>query len=120
MTDAVHLTDREREYLDCAVPMIGAGSAAMRVTGAVFASLGAAVLSPGSGKAEERLIRTVREIRYTRFKKAVLRKRDNTPKKGDDKILKKLNRTDFILAYETYDSDAFADELYTEYMKKHQ
>lgn len=114
----ITLTERERQYADCTVPLLSGGSAAMRITGAFFASLGQAFL-PGIDKADSKLIRTVREIRYTKYKKAVLRKLDNSPKKGDEKILRKLNKNEFILAYETYDPDEFTQQLYEEYMEKH-
>ena len=113
----IQLTEREKQYADCEIPLLTGGAAAMRVTGAFFASLGQAFL-PGLNKADSKLIRTVREIRYTKYKKAVLRKLENQPKKGDEKILKKLNKTDFILAYETYDPDEFTEQLYEEYMSK--
>ncbi len=109
-------TERERQYLDCEIPMLSPGSAAARCIGAFFASIGQAFL-PGFNKADGKLIRTVREIRYTRYKKAVLRKRDNQLRKGDEKILKKLNRKEFVLAYETYDPDEFTEKLYEDYMK---
>lgn len=112
------LTAREREYIDCDVPLLSGGSAAMRITGAFFLSLGQAFL-PGLNKADSKMIRTVREIRYTKYKKAVLRKLDDAPKKGDEKILKKLNQTDFVLSFETYDPDEFTEKLYEEYMEKH-
>ncbi len=113
------LTEREKLYLDCEVPLLSAGNASMRMIGAFFASIGQAFL-PGFGdKADSKMIRTAREIRYTKYKKAVLRKLNNQPKKGDDKILKKLNKADFVLAYETYDPDEFAEKLYEEYMEKH-
>lgn len=113
----VLLTEREREYADCSVPLLSAGNAAARIIGAFFASIGQAIL-PGTNNADSKLIRTVREIRYTKYKKAVLRKLDGKPKNGDDKILRKLNKTEFILAFETYDPDEFADKLYEEYMDK--
>ncbi len=112
------LTERERQYLECDIPLLTGSAAAMRITGAFFASLGQAFL-PGLNKADSKLIRTVREIRYTKYKKAVLRKQEGTPEKGDEKILKKLNKTDFILSFETYDPDEFTGELYEDYMKKH-
>ena len=42
-------------------------------------------------------MRTIREIRYTKYKKAVLRKQNGTPEKNDGKLLKKLNKKDFVL-----------------------
>jgi hypothetical protein len=111
------LTVREREYADCEVPMLSGGTAAMRITGAFFASIGQAFL-PGLNKAETKMIRTVREIRYTKYKKAVLRKLENKPKKGDEKLLKKLNKNDFVLSFETYDPDEFKKQLYEEYMNR--
>ena len=114
----IQLTQREKQYADCEIPLLSGGAAAMRVTGAFFASLGQAFLPGLNNKANSKLISTVREIRYTKYKKAVLRKLDNQPKKGDEKILKKLNKTDFILAYETYDPDEFTEQLYEEYMSR--
>lgn len=111
----IKLTDREQEYIDCEVPMLSAGSATMRFIGTFFASLGQAFL-PGINKADNKLIRTIREIRYTKYKKTVLRKLDGTPKKGDEKRLRKLNKQDFILSFETYDPDEFQEKLYEEYM----
>lgn len=118
MSDSEKLTLREREYLDCQVPLLSASSAVMRIIGGIFASLGGALLSPGYSKADSKLIRTAREIRYTKYKKAVLRKLEDQPKKGDEKLLKKLNKKDFVLAFETYDADKFTEELYREYMEK--
>ena len=66
------------------------------------------------------MVRTARELRYTKYKKAVLRKIENQPKKGDEKLLKKLNKQDFILSFETYDPDVFTEQLYEDYMEKHQ
>lgn len=117
MSDVI-LTDREREYAECEVPLLSGGTAAMRFVWAFFASIGQAFL-PGIDKADSKMIRTARELRYTKFKKAVLRKRDGTPKKGDDKLLKKLNEQAFALAFETYDPDAFAEQLYEQYMENH-
>lgn len=111
------LTELERQYLECDVPMLTGSVAAMRITGAFFASLGQAFL-PGLNKADSKMIRTVRELRYTKYKKAVLRKQVGTPKKGDEKLLKKLNKTDFVLSFETYDPDEFTQKLYEEYMDR--
>ena len=113
------LTVREREYADCQIPMLTAGNAAMRFTGAFFASIGQAIL-PGLNQADSKLIRTARELRYTKYKKAVLRKQEGKPKKGDEKLLKKLNKNEFVLAYEAYDPDEYTRKLYEEYMEKHQ
>ncbi|MBQ3330367.1 MAG: hypothetical protein IJG87_04220 [Ruminococcus sp.] len=114
------LTEREREYLNCKVPMLSGGTAAGRIILGVLASMAQAVFSPSSnyGKADRGLMRTVREIRYTRYKKAVLRKQNGTPKKGDEKLLKKLNKKDFILAEDTYDPDEFTKQIYEEYLKR--
>lgn len=115
------LTPREREYLDCQTPMISGGNAAMRIIGGVFASLGQTLVAPSTAynKTEKKLMRTAREIRYTRYKKAVLRKQNGTPAKKDEKLLKKLNEKDFVLAEDTYDPDEFTRQVYEEYMKNH-
>lgn len=116
------LTDRELEYLRCEVPVISAGSAVLRIITGVFASMAQAAFMPSSsyGKADRSLICTVREIRYSRYKKAVLRKQDDVMKKSDEKLLLKLNKTDFILAEDTYDPDEFTRKVYEEYMKKNE
>ena len=112
-------TPREREYLDCETPLLSGGRAAGRVILGVLASMAQAVFSPSSnyGKADRGLARTVREIRYTKYKKAVLRKKAGTPQKNDEKLLKKLNRKEFVLAEDTYDLDEFTKQIYEEYMK---
>ncbi|MBQ3264648.1 MAG: hypothetical protein IJH07_02620 [Ruminococcus sp.] len=114
------LTEREREYLDCEVPMLSGGSASLRIIGGIFASMAQAIFSPSSnyGKADRGLMRTARELRYTRYKKAVLRKEAGTPKKYDEKLLQKLNGKDFVLAEDTYDPDEFTKQVYEEYMRK--
>ena len=117
MSDA-ELTLREKQYAECEVPMLSGGNAAARITGAIFASIGQAFL-PGMNR-DDKMVRTARELRYTKYKKAVLRKIENQPKKGDEKLLKKLNKQDFILSFETYDPDDFTEQLYEDYMKKHQ
>lgn len=114
------LTEREREYLECSTPMLSSGNAAMRIVTGVFASLAQAAFTPGNGKADQSLMKTVREIRYTRYKKAVLRKRDGAPAKNDEKLLSKLNKSDFILAEDAFDPDEYTRQVYEEYMKKHE
>ena len=116
------LTDREREYLECETPLLTGGSAAMRIIGGVFASLAQTLVSPSSSysKADRGLMRTGREIAYTRYKKAVLRKAAGTPHKNDEKLLKKLNQKDFVLAVDAYDPDEFTKQIYEEYMKKNE
>lgn len=115
------LTPREREYLDCETPMISGGKAAGRIVLSVFASFGQTLISPSSayGRAERKMTRTIREIQYTKYKKAVLRKQSGTPAKNDEKLLKKLNSKDFVLAEDTFDADEFTKKLYEEYMRNH-
>lgn len=116
-----HLTEREREYLDCETPMLSGGSAAARVMTGVFASMAQAVFSPSSsyGKADRGLMKTFREIKYTRYKKAVLRKKDGVMTEKDKRLLVKLNKGDFVLAPDTYDPDEFTKKVYEEYMRTH-
>lgn len=118
---SAQITDRERAYLECETPMLSGSQAAMRLIGGIFASFGQALFSPSSslGKADRGLLRTVREMRYTKYKKAVLRKQNGAPAKKDEKLLKKLNEKDFILAEDAYDPDEFTRQVYEEYMKSH-
>ena len=113
------LTLREQEYLDCEVPMVSKGSAAARITTGIVTSLVQSALTPGAGKADQKLFRTIREIRYTKYKKAVLRKLDGTPEKNDEKILKKLNKKEFDLGSDSFDPDEYTRQIYEEYMKTH-
>ena len=119
---SAELTPREQEYLACETPLLTGGSAALRLVGGIFASMAQAVFMPGtsSGKADRGLMRTVREMRYTKYKKAVLRKESGTPLKKDEKLLRKLNQKDFVLAEDTYDADKFTQKVYEEYMKSHE
>ena len=113
------LTAREREYLDCKVPLVSTGSAVKRVTLGFFASLLQSVVTPSVHKAENKLFRTFREIRYTKYKKAVLHKQAGTLTEKDKKTLEKLNKKDFILDVDTYDADKFKQQIYAEYMRTH-
>ena len=117
---STQLTQREQEYLDCETPMLSGKKAAVRVVGGFFASFGQALVMPTTvyTKADKGLVRTIREIRYTKYKKAVLRKKDGKPYKKDKKLLKKLNEKDFILAEDTFDADEYTKRVYEEYMKR--
>lgn len=118
---STELTPREREYIACETPMISASAAILRLIAGVGASFFRAILAPSSeyNNTDSRLLRTIKEIRYTRYKKAVLRKRDSLPKKHDERLLRRLNKTPFVLAEDTYDPDAFVAEVYAEYMRNH-
>ena len=111
------LTLREQEYLECEVPMVSTGSAAARITTGILTSLAQSVITPGASKADQKLFRTIREIKYTKYKKAVLRKQNGTPEKNDEKILKKLNKKDFVLASDSFDHDEYTRKIYEDYMK---
>ena len=115
------LTPREQEYRNCDTPLLTGGRAAMRIVTGVFASMAQALVSPSSscGKADRGLMRTAREITYTKYKKAVLRKEAGTPLKKDARLLKKLNKKNFVLAVDNYDPDEFTKQVYEEYMRSH-
>ena len=114
------LTAREREYLACETPMLSAGKATGRIVLGAAASLLTVAFSPGSDKADKGLMRTVREIRYTKYKKAVLRKEAGAPLQKDEKLLIKLNKKPFVLTEDTYDADRFTQQVYEEYMRSHE
>ena len=114
-----NLTEREREYLACEIPLISGGQAAGRLIGGFFVSLLQAAFTPGTGKADTRLMRTAKEIKYSKYKKAVLRKEQGEPKKNDEKLLEKLNKKEFIFADETFDNDEFTRKIYEDYMREH-
>lgn len=116
------LTPREQEYFDCEVPLLSGGKATGRIIMGVFTSFAQAIIAPSSsyGKADRKIMRTIREIRYTKYKRAVIRKYSHTPEKGDEKLLKKLNKKPFILESETFDPDEFTKKIYEDYMKLHE
>ena len=115
----VELTLREREYLECDIPMISGGRIAKELTIGFLTGLLQAAFSPGYSKGDSRIIRTTRLMRYTKYKKSVLRKTESTPKKGDEKLLKKLNSQPFAMDAET-DPDEFTARIYEEYMSRQQ
>ena len=115
----INFTEKEQMYLDCDTPMISAGTAARKLTSGILIGLATTVFAPANQKGERRIISTVHLMRDTKYKKAVLRKRDNTPKKHDAKLLMKLNKKDFVLEEKTFDPDEYARKLYEEYMEKH-
>ena len=116
---STELTEREREYLACEIPMTTGGQAARKLIGWFFVSLLQAAFTPGSGKSYNRFLQASKGIRYTRYKKAVIRKEKGEPRKKDEKLLAKLNKNDFVYADETYDADEYARKIYEEYMKNH-
>ena len=114
----VILTEKEQMYLDCPTPMLTAGQKAKGLTIGFLISFLQATFTPGNSKGDQKLLSTARLMRYTKYKKAVLRKRDGTPKKRDARLLKKLNNKPFALAFEEYDSDEYTRKLYEEYLNR--
>lgn len=114
----VTFTEREQMYLDCPTPMLTAGQTVRGLTVGFLLGLLQAAFSPGNDKGDQKLISTSRLMRYTKYKKAVLRKRDGTPKNRDEKLLRKLNKKPFALEFEAFDSDEYTRKLYEEYMQK--
>lgn len=114
----IEFTLREREYLDCETPLLTPAKAAKGLTVGFLIGLLQAAFSPGSDRGDKRLMQTSRLMQYTKYKKAVLRKRDGVPKKGDQKLLNKLNKKPFALEAGAYDADAYTQKLYEEYMHK--
>ena len=114
------LTLREQEYCDCKTPLLTGGKAAGRVAAGFLTSFAKSIISPTSAyeNADKGLMRTLREITYTKYKKAVLRKQEGTPKKNDKKLLEKINKKPFVLAEDTYDPDEFTKKIYEEYLKR--
>lgn len=115
----ITFTDAERRYLDCSEPMLTKAQAAKGISAGLVTGLLQAAFTPGNTKGDRRLISVSRRMRYTRYKKAVMRKQNGTPKKHDEKLLKKLNKQPFALEAEADDADAFTRRLYEEYMEKH-
>ncbi len=115
------LTEREREYLACDTEMITRSSAVIRLTTGMVTMFFRAIFVPSSeyNKTDYRFTRTIREIQYTKYKKAVLRKQSDASKPSDERVLRKLNRVPFVLEEDTYDPDRYIEEIYAEYMKNH-
>lgn len=119
MMNDIGFTSLEQEYLNCNEPMLSTGSVVLRIISGVFASVLQAAFLPSVDKADQGLMRTIREIQYTKYKKAVLRKQSGTLREKDKKTLKKLNSKGFILEPDTYDADKFTQEVYEAYMRTH-
>ena len=115
----IEFTPLEQKYLNCDIPMVDTGSAVLRIISGVLASALQAAFLPSVDKADQGLMRTIREIRYTKYKKAILRKQNGTLREKDKKTLKKLNSKEFILEPDTYDADDFTQKIYEEYMRTH-
>ena len=115
---ADQLTDRERDYLSCDTPMLTPAQTFKGIAAGFFIGLLQAAFSPGNDKGDRRILETARLIRYTRYKKAVLRKVSDTPKKSDGRLLSKLNKNPFVLEEETFDADVFTEKIYAEYMER--
>lgn len=115
----ITFTEKEQLYLDCPTPMLTTGQTVKGLTICFLIGLLQAAFSPGNSKGDQKLLSTSRLMRYTKYKQAVLRKRDGTPKKRDEKLLKKLNKKPFALEFEEYDTDAYTQKLYEEYMNTH-
>lgn len=115
-----NLTEREREYLDCKEPMVSTKSAVMRIVGGVFAAIGQTIVMPTSAysKTDQRIMRAARDIRYTKYKKAVIRKQEGKLTKRDGRLLEKLNKKPFVLENDTFDPDEFQRKLYEDIMKR--
>ena len=119
------LTEREKEYFDCGEEMPSGTSSAVSISGGIVMSFIAAVFRaifvPSSeyNKADQKLMHSIRMRKYAKYKAAVLRKAKGEPQKGDEKLLKKLNKKEFVLAAETFDPDAYTAQLYEEYMQAH-
>ena len=111
---SVELTEREREYLACETPVLTKGQAAKGLTIGFLIGIMQAALSPGYDKGDSRVIRTGRLMRYTKYKKAVERKRDGCLTPRDEKLLKKLNKSPFVL--DDYDADEFTRRMYEDYL----
>ena len=109
-------TDREREYLECDVPMPTRAQTVKGLTVGFITGLLQAAFTPGNSKGDQRILSASRLMRYKKYKQAVLRKRDQTPKKRDEKLLRKLNKKPFILDLDTYDPDEYTRKMYEEYL----
>ena len=115
---AITFTEKEQLYLDCQTPLLTRGQAFKGMTVGFLTGLLQAAFSPGNDKGDKKIISTSRLMRYTKYKKAVLRKRDGTPKKRDAKLLAKLNQKPFALEPETYDADEYTRKVYEEYQNR--
>ena len=107
------LTEREREYLACETPALTKGQAARGLITGFLIGVVQAALSPGYDRGDSRVIRTGRLMRYTKFKRAVEHKRDGCLTPRDEKLLKKLNKSPFVL--DDYDADEFTRRMYESY-----
>ncbi len=119
------LTEREKEYFDCQIESESSSPSALTLIGNIVMSFFAAVLralfvpSSDYSKADRRLLYNLRLRKYAKYKAAVMRKAQGESAKGDDKILIKLNRKEFVLSEDLFDPDEYTQKVYDDYMSSH-
>ena len=115
------LTQKELEYLNCNEKMIGAAEAFFGVILGLLVLMVSSIMSPSaeSNVGGSYFSKKIRQIKYKKYKKAVLRKASKALKKSDLKTLVKLNHSDFALNDPKDAEDELKAKIYNEYMKNH-
>lgn len=119
-------TELEKRYLEDKTQMLSPSKTVLRYTLGAVAVVFSSLLSPSAESNNipfSGYIKNTKKLsRYTKFKKAVLRKQNGTSKKFDSKILSTLNSTNYALDEEKGSAveDENIKEIYDEYMRTHQ
>ncbi len=119
-------TELEKRYLDDKTQMLSLSKTVLRYTLGAVAVIFSSLISPSAESNNipfSGYIKNTKKLsRYTKFKKAVIRKQNGTIKKTDSKILSTLNSTNYALDEEKEPAveDENIKEIYDEYMRTHQ
>lgn len=108
------LTEKELRYIECDTPMSSLFVTVMKITIGVIISLVGLLLTAASSSspaADKFLKNTLKSAKYTKYKKAVIRKQNSASKKSDAKLLRKINSTDFVFSQTETTNDSFDEEL---------
>lgn len=119
------LTEIEKRYINSNESTITVPSIIFRTTmGVVLVALSSLVVPSAETKVpfSSFLINTKKRAKFTKYKKAIENKLNNSISKKDEKILKKLNSEPYI--FDIDESSTKAEEeniekIYDEYMKEH-
>lgn len=119
-------TELEKRYLDDKTQMLSLSKTVLRYTLGAVAVIFSSLISPSAESNNipfSGYIKNTKKLsRYTKFKKAVIRKQDGKSKKSDSKILSRLNSSNYALDEEKDSAveDENIKEIYDEYMRTHQ
>lgn len=121
--DLSSLTEKEKLYINTEYETITPVMIALRTAiGVVLVALSSLVTPSAEGKVpfSNYFGNTKKRAKFTRYRNAVINKLNGRNSKKNDKILEKLNSSEFVLDENIINNeDKNIEEIYAEYMKEH-